>query len=107
MSRFTMVRRRHHCRACGKVLCGACCGDKHPLHYLDGREGRVCTECRCGYGPNIFYSFQQIFSVVSGASSSGWTRRTVRELQLLPSPCPGNPTPPTPWSTAGGTNTIF
>ena len=56
MSRFTMVRRRHHCRACGKVLCGACCGDKHPLHYLDGREGRVCTECRCGYGPNIFYS---------------------------------------------------
>ena len=46
MSRFTMVRRRHHCRACGKVLCGACCGDKHPLHYLDGREGRVCTECR-------------------------------------------------------------
>ena len=54
--KWGLLRRRHHCRACGKVLCGACCGDKHPLHYLDGREGRVCTECRCGYGPNIFYS---------------------------------------------------
>ena len=43
--RFTLVRRRHHCRACGKVLCGACCSARAALHYLEGREGRVCTPC--------------------------------------------------------------
>ena len=41
-----MVKRRHHCRACGKVLCGSCCSDKHPLHYMDNKEGRVCTPCK-------------------------------------------------------------
>ena len=43
--RFTLVKRRHHCRACGKVLCGQCCSDRHHLQYLE-REGRVCTPCR-------------------------------------------------------------
>ena len=45
-ARFTLVKRRHHCRACGKVLCAACCGDKHALFYLENKEGRVCTPCR-------------------------------------------------------------
>jgi len=45
-AKFTMVKRRHHCRACGKVLCAACCSEKHTLHYLEGKEGRVCTPCR-------------------------------------------------------------
>jgi len=45
-SKFTMVKRRHHCRACGKVLCAPCCNEKHALHYLEGKEGRVCTPCR-------------------------------------------------------------
>jgi len=45
-SKFTMVKRRHHCRACGKVLCASCCSEKHTLHYLEGKEGRVCTPCR-------------------------------------------------------------
>ena len=43
--RFTLVKRRHHCRACGKVLCAQCCSEKHHLQYLE-REGRVCTPCR-------------------------------------------------------------
>jgi len=45
-SRFTLVKRRHHCRACGKVLCAACCNEKHSLVYLENKEGRVCTPCR-------------------------------------------------------------
>ena len=44
--RFTLVKRRHHCRACGKVLCAACCNEKHSLVYLENKEGRVCTPCR-------------------------------------------------------------
>ena len=45
-ARFTLVKRRHHCRACGKVLCAACCNEKHSLVYLENKEGRVCTPCR-------------------------------------------------------------
>ena len=45
-TKFTMVKRRHHCRACGKVLCAACCSEKFSLLCLEGKEGRVCTPCK-------------------------------------------------------------
>ena len=45
--KFTLVKRRHHCRSCGKVFCGACCGQKHVLRYLDdGKPSRVCDDCK-------------------------------------------------------------
>ena len=45
-AKFTMVRRRHHCRGCGHVLCSICCSDKFSLSYMDGKEGRVCKPCK-------------------------------------------------------------
>ncbi|KAM6391498.1 zinc finger FYVE domain-containing protein 16 [Rhynochetos jubatus] len=42
--RFTFTRRRHHCRACGKVFCGGCCKRKCKLQYME-KEARVCTGC--------------------------------------------------------------
>ncbi|XP_035165980.1 zinc finger FYVE domain-containing protein 16 isoform X2 [Oxyura jamaicensis] len=42
--KFTFTKRRHHCRACGKVFCGACCKRKCKLQYMD-KEARVCTGC--------------------------------------------------------------
>ncbi|XP_076347054.1 uncharacterized protein LOC143245084 isoform X2 [Tachypleus tridentatus] len=44
-TRFTMIKRRHHCRACGKVLCAHCCNQKTRLIYLDNKEARVCHNC--------------------------------------------------------------
>ncbi|TRY74841.1 hypothetical protein TCAL_04497 [Tigriopus californicus] len=44
-AKFTLVRRRHHCRACGKLLCSACCGEKAVLLHLDSKLGRVCKPC--------------------------------------------------------------
>ncbi|RUS73079.1 hypothetical protein EGW08_019160 [Elysia chlorotica] len=44
-ARFTMWKRRHHCRACGKVLCSTCCSQKALLPFLDNKEARVCVEC--------------------------------------------------------------
>jgi hypothetical protein len=31
---FTLVRRRHHCRSCGRVLCTDCCAQHAVLAYL-------------------------------------------------------------------------
>ncbi|XP_022098292.1 FYVE, RhoGEF and PH domain-containing protein 6-like isoform X2 [Acanthaster planci] len=42
---FTITWRRHHCRACGKVVCGNCSANKIPLHYLANKVARVCDQC--------------------------------------------------------------
>jgi len=43
--KFTVVKRRHHCRACGKVLCSNCCNMKADLAYLSYKTSRVCQAC--------------------------------------------------------------
>ncbi|KAL9950761.1 hypothetical protein ACROYT_G043318 [Oculina patagonica] len=43
--KFSVIKRRHHCRACGKALCSSCCNMKFLLPYMDNKEGRVCQVC--------------------------------------------------------------
>ena len=38
--------RKHHCRACGRLLCSNCSSHKAPLQYLGGSQGRVCSLCQ-------------------------------------------------------------
>ncbi|XP_037376779.1 FYVE, RhoGEF and PH domain-containing protein 2 isoform X2 [Talpa occidentalis] len=38
-------RRRHHCRACGYVVCGRCSDYRAELKYDDNRPNRVCLDC--------------------------------------------------------------
>ncbi|XP_078091357.1 FYVE, RhoGEF and PH domain-containing protein 6 isoform X2 [Mustelus asterias] len=42
---FTLTWRRHHCRACGKIVCQACSSNKFNLDYLKNRPARVCDHC--------------------------------------------------------------
>uniref|UniRef100_A0A672T6N5 FYVE, RhoGEF and PH domain containing 6 n=1 Tax=Sinocyclocheilus grahami TaxID=75366 RepID=A0A672T6N5_SINGR len=42
---FTLTWRRHHCRACGKVVCQACSSNKYYLEYLKNQLARVCDHC--------------------------------------------------------------
>ncbi|XP_068459182.1 FYVE, RhoGEF and PH domain-containing protein 6-like [Clinocottus analis] len=42
---FTMTWRRHHCRACGKVVCQSCSSNKCCLEYLKNQLARVCDQC--------------------------------------------------------------
>jgi len=43
--KFTVIKRRHHCRACGQVLCNKCCGLRARLEYMNFAEARVCQPC--------------------------------------------------------------
>uniref|UniRef100_A0A8C3IMZ2 FYVE, RhoGEF and PH domain containing 2 n=1 Tax=Chrysemys picta bellii TaxID=8478 RepID=A0A8C3IMZ2_CHRPI len=40
-----ITRRRHHCRACGYVVCARCSDYRAPLQYDRNRPNRVCLEC--------------------------------------------------------------
>lgn len=42
---FTVLKRRHHCRLCGKVVCGVCSGNNLPIPYKNNKAERVCDEC--------------------------------------------------------------
>ncbi|KAF3688648.1 FYVE, RhoGEF and PH domain-containing protein 6 Zinc finger FYVE domain-containing protein 24 [Channa argus] len=42
---FSLTWRRHHCRACGKVVCHSCSSNKHRLEYLKNEMARVCDQC--------------------------------------------------------------
>ncbi|KAM4035761.1 FYVE, RhoGEF and PH domain-containing protein 6 [Anomaloglossus baeobatrachus] len=42
---FTLTWRRHHCRACGKIVCQACSTNKYSLEYLKNHLARVCDHC--------------------------------------------------------------
>lgn len=42
---FTLTCRRHHCRACGRVLCATCTDNRAPLRYSQFQPARVCDAC--------------------------------------------------------------
>lgn len=42
---FSITFRKHHCRACGKVVCKDCSDCEAPLRYHDYEPVRVCFNC--------------------------------------------------------------
>lgn len=43
---FTVVKRRHHCRNCGKIFCARCSSNSVPLpKYGHIKPVRVCNKC--------------------------------------------------------------
>ncbi|CAG5850275.1 unnamed protein product [Menidia menidia] len=45
--RFSAGRRRHHCRSCGLLVCGACSRGRAPVpHIHPTKPLRVCDACR-------------------------------------------------------------
>eukprot|EP01065_Artemidia_motanka_P045673 TRINITY_DN6758_c0_g1_i3.p1 TRINITY_DN6758_c0_g1~~TRINITY_DN6758_c0_g1_i3.p1 ORF type:complete len:368 (+),score=86.87 TRINITY_DN6758_c0_g1_i3:74-1105(+) len=43
-SAFSFVRRRHHCRSCGRVVCGGCSGNRRLISGYDEKQ-RACDDC--------------------------------------------------------------
>jgi hypothetical protein len=53
--KFSITRRRHHCRACGKVFCATCCWQKVKLVHDDNKEDRACNDCVRIINQGIFF----------------------------------------------------
>jgi len=43
--RFSLLSRRHHCRACGRIVCDNCSKFKAQLAYMNNTVKRVCYVC--------------------------------------------------------------
>ncbi|XP_023283690.1 FYVE, RhoGEF and PH domain-containing protein 5-like isoform X2 [Seriola lalandi dorsalis] len=76
-SDFSLTLRRHHCNACGKVVCRACSRNRYPLKYLKDRVAKVCDHC--------YAELRKRGGSVPGAcgSSSPRTNRTSRPLSAV------------------------
>lgn len=83
-TKFTVIKRRHHCRACGKVLCNNCCNMKAKLAYLDFQEDRVCLVCYEILSSDDCYS-DEASSLGAGAAASS---SQVNLSSVNPAPLP-------------------
>ncbi|KAH9363544.1 hypothetical protein HPB48_005923 [Haemaphysalis longicornis] len=76
-SGFTFTHRRHHCRACGKVVCAACSAHRVALPYLGGdKPVRVCDHCFHSLHHQVarhsFLLLQEVAANDLGSSMSGY-----------------------------------
>ncbi|KAM3877840.1 FYVE, RhoGEF and PH domain-containing protein 5-like [Diretmus argenteus] len=44
-SDFSLTLRRHHCHACGRIVCRSCSRNRYPLKYMKDRMAKVCDHC--------------------------------------------------------------
>ena len=69
---FTVLRRRHHCRACGGVFCGRCSSHSIPLPQFGlSHPVRVCNRCHLLIEP-VQSPISE--SISSPTPSSPWNR---------------------------------
>merc|ERR1719445_3925 len=59
---FSMMRKKHNCRACGTVVCAKCSSQKYPLSF---EENKLCRVCRSCYNLLVFNQKQQLLEATS------------------------------------------
>ncbi|XP_023150922.2 FYVE, RhoGEF and PH domain-containing protein 1 isoform X2 [Amphiprion ocellaris] len=69
----SITKRRHHCKACGHVVCGKCSEFRARLSYDNNRTNRVCVDC--------YATLVGVFPSPTGLSSSTQRRRSILEKQ--------------------------
>jgi hypothetical protein len=95
---FTMIRRKHHCRNCARLLCSACSGKEIPMPKFNmPKPQRVCEMCHSALTTNPvrvpFSSYSRVCSHCSAA-------RPLAVLLIRPGTVSPPPTPPSPSAAA-------
>jgi len=66
---FNVVQRRHHCRYCGRVVCGSCSNQSITIQYISSKAVRVCKECYVSLTQDQMSPPSRQQSVISRAST--------------------------------------
>ncbi|KAM4734233.1 FYVE, RhoGEF and PH domain-containing protein 4a isoform 2-T2 [Anableps anableps] len=61
-----ITRRRHHCRACGYVVCWKCSDNKAQLEYDNNKVNKVCKDC---------------YSILTGEGVTEGKRKGILEIE--------------------------
>ncbi|KAL0968510.1 hypothetical protein UPYG_G00267820 [Umbra pygmaea] len=61
-----LTRRRHHCRACGYVVCWKCSDNKAALEYDGNKINKVCKDC---------------YSILSGEEKAKGKKKGILEIE--------------------------
>ncbi|XP_060940177.1 zinc finger FYVE domain-containing protein 9 isoform X3 [Limanda limanda] len=84
--KFTFTKRRHHCRACGKVFCATCCSLKCRLVYMDQKEARVCITCHSALTTGTLTREQRRVWFADGLLPNGDAAETPKPPTSSPAP---------------------
>ncbi|XP_067449527.1 FYVE, RhoGEF and PH domain-containing protein 1 isoform X1 [Thunnus thynnus] len=69
----SITKRRHHCKACGHVVCGKCSEFRARLSYDNNRTNRVCVDC--------YATLVGVLPSPATLTSSSQRRRSILEKQ--------------------------
>ena len=86
---FTLVRRRHHCRACGSLVCDACLQHRMFLPNVDSLPVRVCNTCANSMNEEKTKAVRvelHVLSVSDSSSSNDDSRPKGSNTNLKPNP---------------------
>ncbi|XP_064332522.1 FYVE, RhoGEF and PH domain-containing protein 2 isoform X4 [Camelus dromedarius] len=80
-----LKRRRHHCRACGYVVCARCSDYRAELKYDSNRPNRVCLDCYTFLTGNVLPEDKEdkrrgILEITHTAKASGHVMRILKQL---------------------------
>ncbi|XP_058267579.1 zinc finger FYVE domain-containing protein 16 isoform X4 [Hemibagrus wyckioides] len=98
--KFTFTKRRHHCRACGKVYCAICCNRKCKLKYME-KEARVCVVCYETIQRGFPREQKHVWfadGILPNGEVADTTRLSIRPRRSSQESSPVTPDPPTPTS---------
>ncbi|XP_037334925.2 FYVE, RhoGEF and PH domain-containing protein 1 isoform X2 [Pungitius pungitius] len=70
----SITKRRHHCKACGHVVCGKCSEFRARLSYDNNRTHRVCADC--------YVMLVGMSASPASLSSTSHRRRSILEASL-------------------------
>jgi len=75
-SAFTLLRRRHHCRNCGDLVCSNCSSHKIELPHLKSKDkARVCDKC---------FDERHLISEAGGGGGGGGGGEAMPTAEQLP-----------------------